>query len=95
MSNEKQTSENTQGHAPLSGVSCRFLDVGDVVYYHDFYGVLNHNYTSKPTEVLKGSKTLAYLDNGKKAFRKPRKHASNDGYHWSVKNGGAVYPNGN
>ena len=95
MNNEKKTSEQPQGHAPLTGVSCRFLEVGDVIYVRKYHGVLNHNYRMEAVKVVDVSKTLAYLSNGQKAYRKPRKHTMNDGWHWRIKGGNAVYRNGN
>ena len=94
MTDTNETSK-TNSHAHLSGVSCRFLEVGDVVFIRKYYGVLNHNYSMEAVKVVKVSKTLAYLSNGQKVYRKPRKHTMNDGYHWTLKNGNAVYPNGN
>lgn len=88
-------SEKNEQPCTIAGVSCRFLEIGDVVFVRKYHGVLNHNYKMEAVKVVGVSKTLAYLSNGQKAYRKPRKHTMNDGWHWSLKDGNAAYPNGN
>ena len=78
---------------PNDSVAYRFLEVGDIVYYRNYTGLLAHNYSLKPTKVIRVSKTLAYLDNGTIAYRNPKKHTHDNGFHWAVKNGDAVFPN--
>jgi len=95
MSKENETLNGSQnGNDFIADVTCRFLEVGDVVYYTNMTGSFSHQYEWLDTKVTKITKTLAYCDNGMKVYRKPRSR-TNGGYRYFVKNGDAVYPNNN
>lgn len=72
-------------------VTCRLLEVGDILYHDVPNGSFSHQRKWLEVKVLQTSKKLAYCDNGMKVYRKPRPR-NNGGYRYFVKNGDALYP---